>query len=163
MSCTWIRPDACSRGRSIWVTSPVTTIFEPNPSRVRNICICSGRRVLRLVEDDEAVVERAAAHERERRDLDRPPLHVRVQPLGVEHVVERVEERAQVRVDLRQHVARQEAEPLSGLDRGARQDDPADLPLLRAPRPRAAIARYVLPVPAGPMPKVTVYSRIAST
>ncbi len=22
--------------------SPVTTIFEPKPSRVRNICICSG-------------------------------------------------------------------------------------------------------------------------
>jgi hypothetical protein len=31
-----------------------------------------GRRVLRLVEDDERVVERAAAHERERRDLERP-------------------------------------------------------------------------------------------
>ena len=24
------------------MTSPVTTIFEPKPSRVRNICICSG-------------------------------------------------------------------------------------------------------------------------
>ena len=42
MSRTWIRPDACSRGRSTWVTSPVTTIFEPKPRRVRNICICSG-------------------------------------------------------------------------------------------------------------------------
>src|SRR5688572_12933142 len=40
--CTWIRPDACSRGRSTCVTSPVTTIFDPKPSRVRNICICSG-------------------------------------------------------------------------------------------------------------------------
>ncbi len=28
-------------GRSIWVTSPVTTIFESKPSRVRNIFICS--------------------------------------------------------------------------------------------------------------------------
>ena len=27
----------------------------------------------------------------------------------------------------------------------------------------SAIARYVLPVPAGPMPKVTVDARIAST
>ena len=42
MSRTWIRPDACSRGRSTCVTSPVTTTFEPKPSRVRNICICSG-------------------------------------------------------------------------------------------------------------------------
>ncbi len=33
----WLPP-----GRSTWVTSPVTTIFEPNPSRVRNIFICSG-------------------------------------------------------------------------------------------------------------------------
>ena len=31
-----------------------------------------GRGVLRLVEDDERVVEGAAAHVRERRDLDRP-------------------------------------------------------------------------------------------
>src|SRR5438105_5678000 len=41
-SRTWTRPDRFSRGRSICVTSPVTTTFEPNPSRVRNICICSG-------------------------------------------------------------------------------------------------------------------------
>ena len=32
------------------------------------------RGVLRLVEDDEAVVERPPAHEGERRDLDRPAL-----------------------------------------------------------------------------------------
>src|SRR6185312_12171967 len=42
MSRTWISPEACSRGRSTCVTSPVTTILEPKPSRVRNICICSG-------------------------------------------------------------------------------------------------------------------------
>ena len=36
------RPERWSVGRSIWVTSPVTTIFELNPSRVRNIFICSG-------------------------------------------------------------------------------------------------------------------------
>src|SRR5688572_15823360 len=39
---TWMRPEAWSCGRSIWVTSPVTTTLEPKPSRVRNICICSG-------------------------------------------------------------------------------------------------------------------------
>ena len=42
MSRTWISPDAWSRGRSTCVTSPVITTFEPKPSRVRNICICSG-------------------------------------------------------------------------------------------------------------------------
>ena len=41
-SCTWISPEAWSRGRSTWVTSPVTTTLEPKPRRVRNICICSG-------------------------------------------------------------------------------------------------------------------------
>ena len=35
---------------------------------------------------------------------------------GIHRVVERVEERPHVRVDLREHVARQEAEPLAGLD-----------------------------------------------
>ena len=30
-----------SGGRSTWVISPVTTTFEWNPSRVRNIFICS--------------------------------------------------------------------------------------------------------------------------
>ena len=35
------RPDTLPVGRSICVMSPVTTAFEPNPSRVRNIFICS--------------------------------------------------------------------------------------------------------------------------
>ena len=41
MSRTTRSPDGWPPGRSIWVTSPVTTIFEPKPSRVRNIFICS--------------------------------------------------------------------------------------------------------------------------
>ena len=86
-----------------------------------------GARVLRLVEDDEAVVQRAAAHEGQRRDLDHAALEVLRDPLGLEHVVERVEQRAQVRVDLRHQVAGQEAEPLAGLDRRAGEDDPVDL------------------------------------
>ena len=35
-------PEVVRPGRSTWVTSPVTTIVEPNPSLVRNIFICSG-------------------------------------------------------------------------------------------------------------------------
>ena len=42
----------------------------------------------------------------------------------------RIEDRAQVRIDLVAHVARQEAEPLARLDRGARQDQPLDGALL---------------------------------
>ena len=34
-------PDVRPVGRSIWVMSPVITALAPNPSRVRNIFICS--------------------------------------------------------------------------------------------------------------------------
>ena len=106
-----------------------------------------GRGVLRLVEDDEAVVQRTAAHERERCDLDRSALDVRVQLLGIHRVVQRVEERAHVRIDLREHVARQEAEPFAGLDRGPRQDDPAHLPVAAARRRRAPSRGTSCPCP----------------
>src|ERR1700761_2322618 len=83
-----------------------------------------GRRVLRLVEDHEGVVEGAAAHEGKWRDLDHVALEEPVDAVGVEHVVERVEERAQVGVDLGLDVTWQEAEPLARLDRGPGEDDP---------------------------------------
>ncbi len=70
---------------------------------------------------------RAAPHERQRRDLDHAALEVRGDALGLEHVVERVEQRPQVGVDLGHQVAGEEAEPLAGLDRGSREDDPVDL------------------------------------
>ena len=86
-----------------------------------------GARVLRLVEDDERVVQGAAPHEGQRRDLDRAALEVGVDPLRVEHVVEGVEEGSQVGVDLRLDVAGKEAESLAGLDRGPGQDHAADV------------------------------------
>ena len=42
MPSTTRRPDLVPEGRSTWLVSPVTTIREPKPSRVRNIFICSG-------------------------------------------------------------------------------------------------------------------------
>ena len=42
MSLMTTSPEPSFLGRSICVTSPVTTIFELNPSRVRIIFICSG-------------------------------------------------------------------------------------------------------------------------
>ena len=89
-----------------------------------------GRGVLGLVEDDEAGVERAAAHERERRHLHRLALEEALRALGFEHVVERVVERSEVRVDLGHEIARQEAEPLTGLDRGPGEDDALHLLVL---------------------------------
>ena len=114
-------------GRSIWVTSPVTTTFEPKPRRVRNIFICSG------------VVFCASSRMMNESLSVRPRMYASgatsivprsIEPrddLGLEHVVERVVERAQVRVDLGEHVAGQEAEPLARLDRGPGEDDAVDL------------------------------------
>src|SRR5258707_83079 len=75
----------------------------------------------------ERIVERAAAHDRDWRDLDRAALDVAAHPLDVEHVVERVVQRPQVRIDLLLEIARKKAELLACLDRRPRQDDAADL------------------------------------
>jgi hypothetical protein len=107
--------------------SPVTTILRVEAEPGQEHLHLLGARVLRLVEDDEAVVQRAAAHERQRRHLDHAALEVLGDPLGLEHVVQRVEQRPQVGVDLRHQVAGQEAEPLAGLDRRTGEDDPVDL------------------------------------
>ena len=88
-----------------------------------------GGRVLRLVEDDERVVERAPAHERERRDFDRPALEHPPRAIEIHHVVQRVVERAQVRIHFLGEVAGQEAELLAGFDRGPAQHHPRDLVL----------------------------------
>jgi hypothetical protein len=86
-----------------------------------------GGRVLRLVEDDEGVVERAPAQERQRRDLDGAGGEQLGDRLGVDHVVQRVVEGPQVGVDLLAEGAGQEAEPLPRLDGRSAQDDPVDL------------------------------------
>ena len=74
--------------------------------------------VLRLVEDDDGVGQRAPAHEGERRDFDDARGDAALDVLGPHHVVERVVERAEIGIDLLLHVAGQEAEALAGLDRG---------------------------------------------
>jgi len=59
--------------------------------------------------------------------LDDPALQVLVHAVGLEHVVERVEQGAQVGVDLGGDVAGQEAEPLAGLHCRTGEDDAVDL------------------------------------
>ena len=58
-------------GRSTWVTSPVTTTFEPKPEPGEEHLHLLGRGVLRLVEDNERIVQRSAPHESQGRDFDR--------------------------------------------------------------------------------------------
>ena len=103
--------------------SPVTTIRESSPRRVRNIIICSGVVFCASSRTMKALRERAAAHVGERRDLDDALLGEAGDFLGVEHVVQRVVERAEVGEDFFAQVAGQKAERLAGLDGGAREDD----------------------------------------
>ena len=62
--------------------------------------------VLRLIEDDEGVIERAAAHEGERRHLDDVALDEARDAIEAHHLVERVVHRPQVRIDLLRQIAR---------------------------------------------------------
>ncbi|TSE25593.1 hypothetical protein Tsedi_01178 [Tepidimonas sediminis] len=82
------------------------------------------RGVLRLVQDHEGVVERAPAHEGQRRDLDLLALQRLLHRLEAHQVVQRIEQRAQVGVHLGRQIAGQKAQPLAGLHRRARQHQP---------------------------------------
>ena len=113
-------------GRSICVMSPVTTAFEPKPSRVRNIFICSDVVFCassRMTNASFSVRPRMNAIGATSIDaaLEQP-----LRALDLQHVVKRVVERAQVRVDLLLQIARQEAELLARLDRRPREDDAVD-------------------------------------
>ena len=81
------------------------------------------RGVLRLVEDDEGLVQRAAAHEGERRDLDHVPLDQARDAVEADHLVQRVVHRPQVGIDLLRQVARQETEPFARFHRGPHEHE----------------------------------------
>src|ERR1700744_3611203 len=85
-----------------------------------------GSTVLRFVEDYEAVVESAAAHEGERRDFDRGAFEQLFHFVGFEHVIERIVEGAKVWIDFFLQTAREEAEFFARFDGGARQNDAGD-------------------------------------
>ncbi len=98
---------------------------EPEPGKEHLHLLGCG--VLRLVQDDEGVVEGPTTHVGQRCHLDRAGLGQPRDRLGVDHVVQRVVQRPQVGVDLLVQRAGQVPQPLSGLDRRAGQDDPVDL------------------------------------
>src|SRR5215831_17547729 len=87
--------------------------------------------VLRLVENDECVVERAAAHEGKRRYLDRALVQKVGGEIDVQHVVQSIVERAQIGVYLLGQISWQKAELLPCLDRGPGEDDPFAAALLK--------------------------------
>ena len=108
------------------VGSPQITMRLPSPKRVRNIFICIG-----VVFCASSRMTKASASVRPRMKASgaisiSPARMRRCDLLGRQHVVQRVVERAQIGIDLLLHVAGQEAQPLAGLDRRARQDQAVD-------------------------------------
>src|SRR6185437_10645377 len=84
------------------------------------------RRVLRFVENDKGVGERAPTHERQRRDLDLAAGEALHHLVAGQHVVQRIVKRPQIGIDLLAKIAGEKAQALAGLDRGARQHDALD-------------------------------------
>src|SRR5208283_1664219 len=84
-----------------------------------------GSGVLRFVENDEAVIQSASAHKCQRGNFNHVALNQLLHFLGVDHVEERVVERAQIGIDFFLQAARQESKPLARFDGGAREDNPA--------------------------------------
>src|SRR5579859_541803 len=83
--------------------------------------------VLRFVENDEGVVERAAAHEGERRDFDDSLFDEGFEFVGVEHFVKRVVKRTHVWIDFFLERAGKEAELFAGFNGGPRENDAVHL------------------------------------
>src|SRR3954452_4922476 len=81
------------------------------------------RGVLRLIEDDERVVERAPTHVGERTNLDRAALEKLADLLEAHEIVQSVVQRTQIRIDLLCEIAGKEAQSLSSFDGGAHQHD----------------------------------------
>ncbi len=71
-----------------------------------------GRCVLGFVEDDNSIVEGATTHECQGRDLDDVLFHHLIELLPGYHVLKRIVERLQVRVNLVFHVTRKESQLL---------------------------------------------------
>src|SRR5437879_2658192 len=84
-----------------------------------------GGAVLGLIQDDEAVVERAAAHEGNGRHFDGQALEQFFHLVWFEHIVKGVIKRAQVRIHLLLQGSWEKAQALAGLYRRPRQNDAA--------------------------------------
>lgn len=98
---------------------------EPNSGQEHLHLFWGG--VLSLVQDDEAVVERATTHEGQGRNFNGVLLQHLGQTLNPNHILERVVERTQVRIDLGHQISGQIAEPLARLDCWTGEQNPLDL------------------------------------
>ena len=79
--------------------------------------------VLRLVEDDEGLVQRATAHVGQRYDLDQVLLGVALDKVVIDHLAQGVHQGPQIGIDLGLQVAGQIAQTFAGFDGRADQHD----------------------------------------
>ncbi len=121
------RPELLLPGKSTCVISPVTTTFELNPNRVRNIFICSPVVFCassRMMNESERVLPRMY-----------PSGATSITPALINFGISAGSimscsasyKRPQIRIDLLAERAWQEAEALTGFHRRTGQDDPVDL------------------------------------
>ena len=82
--------------------------------------------VLCFIEDDERVIEGAAAHEGEGDDFDEIAGHETLDLVEFHHIVEGIEQWAEVWIDFVLHSTGEEAELFTGLDGGAYEYEFAD-------------------------------------
>ena len=80
-------------------------------------------RVLSLIQNNESLVQGAPTHVGQRSNLDDSPFHVLLNFVRRHHVLKRVVEWAQIRIELLVKVARQESQGLACLDGGAGQNN----------------------------------------
>ena len=73
-----------------------------------------GGRILRLIQNDEGVVERAAAHIGQRSHFDLPALHQALVGVDAHHFVQSVVQGTQIRIDFLGQVSGQKAQLFAG-------------------------------------------------
>ncbi len=156
-----IRPEVLFSGRSVWVISPVMTALELNPIRVRNIFICS------------VVVFWASSRMTKASFRVRPRMNARGATSIIPWFIRRAAFSKRIMSCKASYSGRRYGSTFSARSPGKKpRASPAStagrvrmirsmLPLESAAT-AMAMARYVFPVPAGPMPKTMSLERMAS-
>ena len=88
--------------------------------------------VLRLVEDYHGFAQGASAHKCQRRNLNHSGFHIFLQFRLRNHILQRIVERLQIRVDLVLHISGKESELLAGLNCRTRKYHLAHLPVFES-------------------------------
>ena len=117
-----VAPDGQVDLRGIAIDGHAASLAEPRQKHLHLL----RRGVLGLIQDDEGIPERAAAHERQRCDFDGSVGQAARNELVRRDVIERIIERAEIGIDLLLHVAGKEAQALARLNGRTRQDDAID-------------------------------------